>query len=170
MNSVFKCFNVFLLTMTSAFASKTNVLPSGWRLPTKLELSDDWRKKDQNKFASIIGDFDGDKILDEAKILVTNDSKKMGVFIWWGKDKSGKPTALFDESEISQIHGMGIEIFSPGNYQTACGKGYFDCKAGENKNIKIDHDSINYFKTESANSVFSFDKSKKIFKRTWLSD
>ncbi|MDO9182084.1 MAG: hypothetical protein Q7U04_06730 [Bacteriovorax sp.] len=170
MNSTFKYLFFFLLTVSSAFASKTNMLPSGWRLPTKLELGDDWRKKDRNLFASIVGNFDDDKIPDEAKILVSTDNKKIGIFIWWGKDKSGKPVEVFNESEISQIHSMGIENFSSGNYQTACGKGYFDCKIGETKNIKIDHDSINYFKTESANSVFSFDKSKKLFKRTWLSD
>lgn len=170
MNSVFKCLCYYLLIGASAFASKTNLLPTGWRLPTKLELSDDWRKRDRNKFASIVGDFDGDKLLDEAKILVANNNKKMGIFIWWGKDKSGKPVEVFNESQVSQIRSMGIENFSSGKYQTACGKGYYDCKIGETKDIKIDHDSINYFKTESANSVFSFDKSKKSFNRTWLSD
>lgn len=170
MNLTLKCFCIFALTIPSAFAAKANELPSGWRLPTKLELSDEWRKKDKDKFASIIGDFDGDKIPDEAKILISNDNKKMGIFIWWGKDKSGKATEVFSASDMSQIHSMGIEKFTPGSYQTACGKGYFDCKKGESKNMKIDHDSINYFQTESANSVFSFDKSKKVFERTWLSD
>ena len=68
------------------------------------------------------------------------------------------------------IHAMGIEKVSHGRYKTACGKGYWDCKKGEPSEIVIEHDAINYFKTESANSYFYWDAKTKKFKRIWMSD
>jgi hypothetical protein len=65
---------------------------------------------------------------------------------------------------------MGIAKVSPGKYKTACGKGYWECKTGELPEIAIRHDSINYFKTESASSYIYWSERTKTFKRAWITD
>jgi len=65
---------------------------------------------------------------------------------------------------------MGISILSPGKHQTACGKGYSDCRSGEPEILDLKYSGINYFLFEGASSVFYWDANTNNFKRVWLSD
>lgn len=65
---------------------------------------------------------------------------------------------------------MGIDVAKPGEYKTACGKGYFACKKGESKILKLNRPAIDYFKLGSASSFFFWNDKTNSFKRIWISD
>lgn len=128
-----------------------------------------WRNNYPAKGAEVVGDFDGDGKPDRATLLVFNANKNLGLFIFLSGDRAGwrKVDVLRDPQAI---HSMGIEMLHPGNYPTACGKGYFPCKRGEPEYIDFDTDAINYFKIESANRNIFFDKRSRSFRKVWMSD
>jgi len=144
---------------------------SGWRKPTKTELAGhiDWRKESKTLYLTAEADFDGDGKKDTASLLVNDKKNKMGLFVILGRSKTASPL-LLDVMEISHIQAMGIELAEPGEYETACGKGYFECKKGEPKVLKLKLPAINYFKEGSVSSFFYWDRKKKAFKRIWISD
>jgi len=164
--------NLFVIMALSVFSTlsyaKEPAMPDGWRLPKNDELADSWRSSDADHFATVNGDFDGDKHSDQAKLLVKNDGTQFGVFVWLAK----RPAAIsiYEEKDITALHGMGIRLVKPTKVKTICGKGYDDCHSDEVKELVISHDAIDYFKTESANSYFYWDRSTKKFKRSWISD
>jgi hypothetical protein len=97
--------------------------------------------------------------------------KAFGLFIFLGQKNSSFKMVLLDEHkrETDKLF-MGISLMEPGQYKTACGKGYWACKDKEPEVLKIKSSGINYFAFESANSVFFWDASKKEFTRIWMSD
>jgi hypothetical protein len=163
---------IILLVAVSSCHKDTTSYPQGWRAPINSELGDDWRKKDAEKYLVVKGDFNGDAVTDEARLLVRADGSALGFFGFVSDKNHAVKTYLLDEMKgAGAIHAMGIKKVSPGLYKTACGKGYWTCrKPDEVPEIKIQHDAIDYFKTESANSFFYWDVQAHAFKRIWISD
>lgn len=146
-------------------------LPIGWRAPNIEEINDVWRKSDVERYLLIKSDFNGDAVIDTAMILVRNDGSEIGLFAFVSQmDKTFKSYLLAETKDIRLIHAMGIRKVSSGLYKTACGKGYWVCGNGEVPEISIQHDSIDYFKIESANSYFYWDQKTEAFKKIWISD
>lgn len=173
MNSVIKFVSVVIFVIvTLPSCHKDNMFfPQGWRVPVSSEINDDWRKKDINKYLIISGDFNDDGVNDEARILVREDGSGLGLFAFVSQaDRIFKPYLLDEIKDMRFIHAMGIMKVSQGLYKTACGKGYWACGPNEVPEILITNDAIDYFKTESANSYFYWDKGGKTFKRIWISD
>ena len=147
-----------------------------WRFPTAEELSDEPGRKDSPaKYAKTVADFNGDGIEDEAYLLKSTKFSGEGLWIFlsdkrkdfrwlrlntidWGKD--------YPKVNLS----MGIDTVKPGEYKTACGKGYFKCEKGEPEILKLKRPAIDYFKFGSANSFFFLDDQTGDFKRIWISD
>lgn len=147
------------------------LLPRGWRMPTNQELGDDWRNKDAKRFATATGDFNGDGKRDHAMLLVPVRGEGIGLFVFLSqKDNTLKAYRVDVIKDALSINAMGIRRVSSGQYKTACGKGYWDCGKGEVPEIRVEHDAVDYFKTESANSFFYWDKQAQAFKRAWMSD
>ena len=170
-------FILFLiLLVTPSFAKDNIVLPEGWRYPTTAELSDEPGRKDTpTKYIKVVADFNGDGIDDEAYLvkstkfsgegLLVRVSDKQKGYMWltlatidWGKK--------YPNVNLS----MGIDIVKSGEYNTACGKGYYECEKGEPKVLKLKRPAINYFKFESANSFFFWDDKTAKFKSIGISD
>jgi hypothetical protein len=144
-------------------------LPSGWRLPKREEetfSADDWRSRDRDRFLVVRADFDGDGKEDEARLLVSSDGTKHGLFVFLA---SGAPIRLF-EGDARMLKAMGIHMLEPGTHETACGKGYWDCEPGEPKALELRNPGLVYFKEESAASVFFWSPTTRDFQRIWLSD
>lgn len=158
-----------LVGVIDAFAGPI-VLPTGWRLPTQEELSDDWRGGGSDKRAEITGDFNGDGKTDRAVLLMSKKNHALGLFVFFVRSNGTHWHKLDEISDSRAIHAMGIEVVSRGKYKTACGKGYFPCKSGEPEIIQSEFDIINYFKTESANRYIFLDKHSMSFKKVWMSD
>lgn len=144
-------------------------IPDGWRTPTREESNQDWRNDKPDRYLSIKADFNGDGITDEAKLLMENNGSRMALFAFISQGNGIKSFQL-DSLDSEYIASMGISIVGKGKYKTACGKGYFNCKPGEPEEIRITLPSIDFFKTESANSYFYWDTKTKQFKKIWISD
>lgn len=173
MNSVIKFVSVVIFVIvTLPSCHKDNMsFPQGWRVPVSSEINDDWRKKNIDRYLLVKGDFNGDGAIDEARILVREDGSGLSLFAFVSQENHTVKAYLLDEMKGSgSIHAMGIKKVSSGLYKTACGKGYWACGNDEVPEISIQHDAIDYFKTESANSYFYWDAQTKAFKRIWISD
>lgn len=118
-------------------------VPEGWRVPSKDEYMNEVGKSEEKDYLSVQGDFNGDGVEDEARLLVTTDGKKMGVVVWLSDRDQQKLYILGEED--AWLRGMGIDLALPGQYETACGKGYFDCGPGESKLLDLRYHAINYF-------------------------
>ena len=145
---------------------------SGWRVPTKAELSDvsGLRKDSPTLYSIAKADFDGDGKEDEASLLINDKENKMGLFVKLTSRKESGSLLLEAMDSKTIIEVMGIDVVKPGKYKTACGKGYWDCKNGEPELLELKYPVIDFFRFESANSYFIWDKKKKKFNRIWMSD
>jgi hypothetical protein len=161
---------ILLLFSNNAFAEP--LLPKGWRVPTKEETKYDLpiREEDPYRYLRVIADFDGDKITDEARILVNDSKNKMGIFVFLRRNNNYKTIRLVEYDNKTWAEVIGISIVKPGKYKTACGKGYFDCHEGEPDVLVLKRPGINVFKFESANSFFYWDDSSESFKSIDISD
>ena len=125
---------VILLRISSACAGK--IIPRGWRIPTSAEMQaeyDQWRNRDKNRFLLVEGDFNGDGVRDEARLLISKKNPpRLGLFAFVSqKDRSFKAFLLIEMDNQRYIKALGIEKVSPGEYLTACGKGITDCDPDE---------------------------------------
>lgn len=150
-------------------------LPEGWRFPTDAELDGQSLRKDSNwKYARATGDFDGDGVDDTAYLLKSETASGQGLWVRLSSHRSDDWRVL-DEIHWGEQYpdaslAMGIETVPPGKYESACGKGYWDCASDEPAAIDVETAALRYFMFDSASSVFHWDAETGVFKRTWTSD
>lgn len=138
----------------------------GWKFPEKKDLSEDWRAIDPNFFSYVIGDFDGNGKADRAFLAISDDNTQVALIV----ELNGNKYYIPREFLKSKLPIIGIKKVVSGEYLTACGKGYFDCKNGEFSTVKTPNDSIEVFKYEGDSSLFYWDKEIQSFKEIWISD
>jgi hypothetical protein len=164
-----RIIQLFIIFIVAVFTIAAMPLPEGWRIPSKEETSQAWRNEKPHRYLVIKTDFNDDGILDEARLLMSKNDSGIALFAFVSQGKGFK-SFLLDKLSPKYIQVMGIDLVEKGKYKTACGKGYFDCAAGEPEELSLELPSINYFKSESANSIFYWDEKTKQFKRIWISD
>lgn len=164
-------FCIAIVSAAKAATEKVNasVIPVGWKVPIVKKLKVKWRDSSPNKFTSFNADINGDGIDDVTRILIKNDGKTFGLFVWLSGGKNA-PISLIEGEDIANLDVMGIRFVKPGKYTTVCGKGYVDCERGKNEEVDLKYFAIDYFKNESANSFFIWDPARKAFIREWISD
>ena len=106
-----------------------------------------------------VADFNGDGIDDEAYLVKSTKFSGEGLFVCLSDKQKGYrwltlATIDWGEKYPNVNLSMGVDIVNPGEYKTACGKGYYECEKGEPKVLKLNRPAINYSKFESANSFF----------------
>lgn len=152
-------------------------VPYGYRLPTKSDITGDW--KQFNAPNHLEADFNGDGIKDEAYILPKEGSKLgYGVFVSINKANGGIQTGRkFQMFKLTSRDDMppqsfAIELQKPSNkiWETACGKGYWECEIGEPAEFQIKHPSIMFCYIESACTMYMWDSDKLAFKEIRFSD
>ena len=166
--------SLVLLTLF-IFSADAIELPNGWCFPTEKELlSQPMRNESPNKNAVVDSDFNGDGKTDHAYLLKSTVYSSEGLLVqlstpdgytWkvldkiaWGKEYSNVDLA------------MGIDLVKPGDYKTACSKGYWECKENEPETLMLKTPGILYFRFESAASIYYWDKKSEEFKQVWISD
>ncbi len=166
------CISLILLATNTLAASEVHVL-KGWRLPTEKDMSGDWAefRKDNPHPYLAQADFNGDGIPDDAYIALSTKGKGWALFVNLNK-KKGSPEIikLEEDSGETPAQRMGVGIAEPGTYETACGKGYWDCAKDETETLKLKLPAIDLYIFESSNSYFWWDKKHGKFRRTWISD
>lgn len=152
-------------------------VPYGYRLPTKADNFDDW--KTFNAPNHLKADFNGDGIEDEAYILPKKGSKLgYGVFVSINKAnagiQSGRKSQIFKLTarDDMQPQSFAIELAEPSDeiWETACGKGYWECELGEPAEIKVTNPTIMFCYIESACSMYLWNSDKLVFKEIHFSD
>jgi hypothetical protein len=72
--------------------------------------------------------------------------------------------------EVSRMQSFAVAMLPPGRYPTACGKGQWACEADEPAFLDLRWPSFEFFRFESASSIFWWDSRSRVFVRTWVSD
>jgi hypothetical protein len=145
---------------------------SPWHAPTEDELGNhaEWRKDDPNHYLLIKADFDGDNEEDTARLVVHDKENKMGILVTLSSLAKTGPLLIAANNDKRAIQTIGIKVAKPGEYKTACGKGYYDCKKDEPEQIRFDRPGIDFFKYESANMYFLWNGDSKSFYEIYISD
>ena len=91
-----RCSVTLLYLFVIISCSKSNNGPPDWRMPTANELSSSWRSINPDKFSIVRGDFNGDGVIDEAKLLVRKDGTGIGLFAFVSENGKYK-TFLLEE-------------------------------------------------------------------------
>ncbi|GEM_PF-713279 len=147
--------------------------PQGYRFPTEADYKDDWvafRKELPVPF-HVRGDFNGDQQTDDAWMLLRKDNLGWGLFVFLAQP--GRPHQIIKVEENSMDLNpqfMGIDLIEPGSYETACGKGYWDCQPREPAVLKLKREAINYIAFETASSIVYWDDEIQQFVQIATSD
>lgn len=161
------CIAVLFLLLVLCLGS----LPPGWRVPAPEELADDWRDASSSRYAGFTGDFTGDGIADEARLLLREDGTGFGLFAFVRQTDNSVTAYVLDAvDDVQALHAMGITPVLSGDYKTACGKGYWDCQPGEPETLHLPYLGIEYFKEGSAASYYYWDAGTCQFVRVWIRD
>lgn len=158
-----------LLFVTLAASCLAQDLPKGWRLPPAKITQQNFRQHDTKRFLAASGDFNGDGLQDKALLLVNDAATKMGFFVCL-KTSQRCDWHRLEEMDIAFFDVMGIDTVKPGKQKTACGKGYWECDKDEPEVLNLKHDAIEFFKDESASSVYVYDVKKRTFSAIATSD
>jgi hypothetical protein len=147
---------VFIALTSLAHAQTVPEFPAGWKPATKAVYSEKNLLFRKNQVPNHIeADFSADGIKDQAWILINASEKTFGLFVFLGTGNGRYKMMVLDKQkrETEKLF-MGISLLEPGQYKTACGKGYWECKNDEPEVLKLIIPGINFFSFESADSVF----------------
>jgi hypothetical protein len=151
---------LFLVALATACSAQE--LPSGWTKPATKLTRQAFRRNDPNHFLVATGDYNGDGVPDQALLLVNEGARKLGFFVCL-ETATGCDWHRLEVMDIAFLDVMGIARVKPGDYQTACGKGYWDCGKDEPKKLSTKRDAVEFFKDESASSVYVYNLKKHKF-------
>jgi len=151
---------LFLIALMGVCSAQE--LPAGWTRPALKLTRQEFRRNDPNHFLVATGDFNGDGIQDKALLLVNPRTQKLGFFVCL-TTATGCDWHRLEVMDISFLDVMGIAKVKPGEYETACGKGYWECGKDEPEKLSTKRDAVEFFKEESASSVYVYNPRKHKF-------
>jgi GH18 family chitinase len=151
-----------LLLIALAGVCSAQVMPTGWTKPASKLTRQDFRQKDPNHFLVVTGDFNGDGVQDKAMLLVNQRTQKLGFFVCLTTE-TGCDWHRLEVMDIAFLDVMGIAKVKPGQYDTACGKGYWECGKDEPEKLSTKRDAVEFFKDESASSVYVYNPKTRKF-------
>ena len=145
--------------------------PPGFRYPVEADRTGDWKTYSERLPTPYraAADFNADGMTDEAWILLGATGKGWGLFLFLGQQEGPAKGIKLDGGD-GQAQSFGVSVVEPGEYPTACGKGYWDCAEDEPAKLVLSIPALDFFYFESANSFFWWDSKAEQFKRTWMSD
>jgi len=162
----------FIFILSSMVFGQTPKAPTGWRFPQATDFSGDWktnRKKVPSPY-KISGDFNGDGLKDEGWILIPTTGKAMGVFVFLRQRDNSYRTVQLDYFEGERPQESYISVAPKDKYQTACGKGYWDCSANEPAVLDLKTEGIFFGVYESGSKIFYWSALRKTFESVAISD
>jgi len=170
MNNRFLSISCALLVTVTSFAS----LPIGWRYPNVKELSTKERASSKSHYAVVNSDLNGDGVNDSAVILINSDKKGEALWVKLSVGISDFKWIKLDEIKAESVApSMGIEVAKPGEYSFGCYDEDSNCSFGPEETrlkLSLTLPGIEYFRFESASSIFYWDVKLLRFRRVWTSD
>ena len=163
-------FSIGLVATLSA--QSVTRAPNGYRFPTEVDYSGYWKENRATVPEPFVvrGDFNGDGVADEVWLLPASSASGWGLFVALGSPNGSRRWARLEQDRKSDVHSLGVTLVEPGQYKTACGKGYWACKRDEPELLDLKSAAFAFFQFESASSIFWWDQRSNSFKRTWISD
>jgi hypothetical protein len=153
-----------MFVFSSSAGAEDLPVPEGWRLPTEAEASKKWGPEGLRAYLSIDdADFDGDGNPDRVRILVPEEGTGIGLFVFLAQDGSFRTMLLNAVEGSAWMRVMGISTVPPGEYVTACGKAYWECREDEPRRIIFSRPGILYFMADGERSVFYWNGTEKTF-------
>ncbi len=156
-------FATLLLLASQAVAGPT------WRQPSAAEIGQKWRDPSPHRYAVVSADLDGDGMVDRARLMVATSGSGGALVVELGGEPP-RSVVLERDGDPAWLNAKGVDAVRPGEYRTACGKGYWACGQGEPEVLTLSLPAIEYFTYESASSYFLYDGAKGTFQRVWISD
>lgn len=167
-------FPLYIL-VAMAYADDIPEEPENWNkpVPENALKVDPWRNDSDNLYLHDFGDYNGDKILDYASIMISKDKRKEGLLVYLGHTESfGEwrvldvlPRTLKTDNHVF----MGMKTLPSGHYETAfCSN--LDDSGQCFTEINIPNDSISYFRLASSSRIFWWNDKKNDFDIFWVSD
>lgn len=166
-------FSILALSVFGGAAfGQTLKAPSGWRFPAAKDYQGDWkiRRKDGTRPFKTQGDFNNDKVRDEAWILIPTSGTGAGLFVFLGQPNKTFRTVQLDYLEGAKAQNLYVKVASKGEYQTAGGKGYGNCIDGEPAKLNLKFQAISYGTFESSEFIYYWDVQRKAFGSVAISD
>jgi hypothetical protein len=162
-----------LVGIVGALAGQASLrAPNGYRFPVETDYSGDWmefRTKYPTPFV-VRADFNGDGVIDEAWLLPARSSRGWGLFAVLGSSNGTRRFIRLEQDRKSQVQRFGLSLVEPGQYKTACGKGYWECARDEPEVLELKSSAFEFFLFESASAMFWWDRRSRSFRRTSISD
>lgn len=156
--------SLFFFLTNQVYASGPTY-PKQYRNPTKEELSSEWRKADQEKYATIAADFNGDGLVDGAFLLVDENHKKLDLMVVLINNDFPETWIKLQSMDYAAFKYQGVALVEPTTVSV-----YESDTAEETKRpVILRFNSIKSFSTEGSSSIFTWDSSEKQFQQNWLS-
>jgi hypothetical protein len=146
--------------------------PNGLILPTDEILSlEPLRDKSPTKFINVSADFNGDGKIDYAFLLHDVKENKSVLAVKVSINEKYK-WQVFDKLKYKWTEvSLGIDLAEPDTYETACGKGYWECEKGEPEKLNLDKPGFWYYPFEQGGAeIFYWDVSKNDFSNVIMND
>ena len=138
---------LILITFGAALATCGQIAPKGWRFPDRCDVKRQWKTYVVRKKTvpyRIAADFNGDRLRDEAWILISTErNDRLGLFVFFGTQRGLGEGMLVEESGI-EAQAMHVRLLKPGLYRTACSYGYWDCSEEEPERLRLRNAGIVY--------------------------
>jgi len=139
-------------------------LPGEYRLPTGDELAADWRVGLENKYATVVADFNGDKLVDGCFLAIEKkQNKPVLLVVLVGYDHGRDKWILLETMNSDALRYMGVERVDPSTVMVYPSNGDDAKMPKEFKN-----QAIKLFASEGSSSIFYWDGEAKKFLRLWL--
>ena len=163
---------ILLSAFSYSVCGQTHKAPGGWRFPTPRDYQGDWRtqRKDGTRPFKTEGDFNNDKIRDEAWILIPTSGTGAGLFVFLGQSNKTFRTVQLDYVEGAKAQNLYVNVAAKGEYQTAGGKGFGNCTTGEPSKLNLKFQAISYGTFESSEFIYYWDVQRKAFGSVAISD
>lgn len=164
-----KILTIALFVALSTGICFSQEMPAGWTKPPAKLTGQGFRRKDPNRFLVVTGDFNGDGVQDEAFLLVNQHTQKLALFVCL-TTATGCDWHRLEVMDVAFLDVKGIAKVVPGQYETACGKGYWEGGKDEPEKLSTNRDAVEFFKDESASWVYVYNPAKDKFTSVATSD
>lgn len=166
-------FALALCPSTPAILHAETPAPDGWRFPRESDYSDDWLKhRDSHPVPfHVRSDFNGDGTTDDAWIVIPKKGTGGGLCVLLARKDAPPDVVWLDRGKlVYKPQLVGIVAVPPGQYRTACGKGYFECGPGEPETLDLSLPSFQFIYFGKAGILYWWDGGTKSFNTTSMSD
>lgn len=159
---------VIAFCSVAAFAQEP---PPGWRFPTHEDVRGGWAEYRQlfPKPYHARSDFNGDGIPDDVWILISQDNKGSGVFVFLSEKRGRFRTIEVFSDDRSPAQSYALAIVPPGEQRTFCGR-TGQCEAGELASVRLESAGFELITLGTAAGLYYWSKETQTFSSVTTAD